>query len=96
MTNKHRIATIRARLEAAFNPEELEIIDEGHLHVGHPGAKDGRGHFKVRLVSDRFTGTRPLDRHRMVYEALGDLMTTDIHALSLIVHPPSASHRSKS
>lgn len=96
MTNNDRISAMRARLEAAFAPEELEIIDESHLHVGHPGARDGRGHFKVRIVSDSFTGTTPLDRHRMIYEALGDLMKTDIHALSLIAHPPSASPRSES
>lgn len=85
-----RISAIRARLEGAFAPEELDIVDESHLHVGHPGARDGRGHFKVRIVSNHFTGTSPLDRHRMVYEALGDLMKTDIHALSLTAHPPTS------
>jgi len=90
--SRDRISAIRSRLEAAFLPEELDIVDESHLHVGHPGARDGRGHFKVRIVSKRFAGTNPLERHRMVYEALGDLMKTDIHALSLIAHPPSINH----
>lgn len=84
-----RIAVIRAKLEREFAPEELEIVDESHLHAGHPGARDGRGHFRVRLVSDRFRGTKPLERHRMVYVALGDLLNTDIHALSLIALPPA-------
>lgn len=85
-----RVSAIRSRLEAAFSPEELEITDESRLHAGHPGARDGRGHFHVRIVSKRFAGTSPLERHRMVYEALDDLMKTDIHALSLTAHPPSS------
>ena len=87
--NTERIAEIRSRLEAAFSPEELTITDRCHLHAGHPGARDGRGHFKVRIVSKRFEGTNPLERHRMVYEALGELMQTDIHALSLTAHSSS-------
>jgi len=88
--NSDRVSAIRSRLEAAFSPDELEITDESWQHVGHPGARDGRGHFHVRIVSKRFAGTNPLERHRMVYEALGDLMKTDIHALSLTAHPPPA------
>lgn len=87
--NSERVAAIRSRLEAAFAPEELEIVDQSAQHAGHPGARDGRGHFHVRIVSKRFAGTNPLERHRMVYEALEDLMKTDIHALSLAAHPPS-------
>jgi BolA family transcriptional regulator, general stress-responsive regulator len=78
-----RVALIRARLEAAFEPLELDIIDESHLHAGHVGARDGRGHFRVRLVSSRFSGTSSIERHRMVYEALDDLMTSEIHALTI-------------
>ncbi|NEZ03846.1 BolA family transcriptional regulator [Wenzhouxiangella sp. XN201] len=74
---------IRERLEAALAPDELEIVDESHLHRGHPGAKDGRGHFRVRIVSDVFAGLPRLARHRRVYAAVGDLMTTDIHALNI-------------
>lgn len=61
----------------------LEIVDESHKHVGHAGAKDGRGHFFVRVTSEKFEGLRPLQRHRLVYAAVGDLMETDIHALSI-------------
>ena len=79
---------IRARLEQAFAPEQLDIIDDSHRHAGHAGAKDGRGHFSVRIVSRRFAGTKTLERHRMVYAALGSLMQTDIHALSVDANSP--------
>lgn len=78
-----RSAMIRERLEQAFSPSELEITDESHKHVGHPGARDGRGHFHVRIVADGFHGLPRLARHRRVYGALGELMRTDIHALSI-------------
>ncbi len=78
-----RVAAIRDALEAAFTPSELEIRDDSHRHAGHAGARDGRGHFDVRIVSKAFAGMTPLARHRAVYAALGDLMTTDIHALSI-------------
>jgi BolA protein len=74
---------IRARITAALAPTELEVLDESHLHAGHAGARDGRGHFRVRVVSDRFAGLRPVQRHRLVFDAVGDLMQTDIHALSV-------------
>ncbi|WP_226468445.1 BolA family protein [Luteimonas panaciterrae] len=78
-----RVAAIRDALEAAFTPSELEVRDDSHRHAGHAGARDGRGHFDVRIVSKAFAGMTPLARHRAVYAALGDLMTTDIHALSI-------------
>lgn len=81
-----RVAMIRARLEQAFAPDELEIVDDSHRHAGHAGAKDGRGHFRVRIVSLRFAGIKTLERHRMVYAALGGLMQTDIHALNVDAH----------
>jgi BolA protein len=89
--NSPRIAEIRSRLEDAFTPDLLEIVDESHRHAGHAGAKDGRGHFLVRIVSDRFEGVKPLARHRLVYAALGTLMQTDIHALSLEALSPTES-----
>ncbi|MDT8408214.1 MAG: BolA family protein [Wenzhouxiangellaceae bacterium] len=78
-----RVAEIRSRLEQALAPDRLEVIDESHLHVGHAGARDGRGHFRVQIVSDQFAALPRLARHRLVYRALGDLMQTDIHALSI-------------
>jgi len=86
--NTDRVTKIRERLEAAFAPATLEITDDSHRHVGHAGARDGRGHFSVRIVAARFAGARPLERHRLVYEALGDLMLTDIHALSVTAIAP--------
>lgn len=83
-----RIAAIRARLEHALAPLQLEVIDESHLHAGHAGARDGRGHFRVRVVSTAFTGVRPVQRHQLVYAALGELMQTDIHALALDTRAP--------
>lgn len=74
---------IRQRLETGLEPVSLEIVDESHLHVGHPGARDGRGHFRVKVVSKAFSGLPRLARHRLVYAAIGDLMQTDIHALNI-------------
>ncbi len=78
-----RVEAIRSLLQTAFAPSVLEVIDDSHRHAGHEGAKDGRGHFTVRLVSPAFIGMAPLARHRAVYAALSDLMQTDIHALSI-------------
>jgi BolA protein len=80
---QNRVLAIRARLIAAFAPTELEVIDESHKHKGHAGARDGRGHFRVKIVSPRFAGTKPIERHRMVFEALDTLLKTDIHAISV-------------
>ena len=77
------MAAIRVALEGALQPTELEIIDDSHRHAGHAGARDGRGHFRVRIASAVFEGMTPLQRHRAVYAALGDLMQTDIHALQV-------------
>jgi BolA family transcriptional regulator, general stress-responsive regulator len=83
MPREARVEAIRSLLQIAFAPTELEVIDDSHHHAGHEGAKDGRGHFRVRLISPAFAGMAPLARHRAVYAALGDLMQTDIHALSI-------------
>jgi BolA protein len=77
-----RLERLIERLRA-LEPEHLDVVDDSHRHAGHAGAADGRGHFTVLLVSKRFTGLNTLRRHRLVYEVVGDLMTTDIHALSI-------------
>ena len=87
--NAQRMARMRERLQAAFSPDVLEVIDDSHKHVGHAGARDGRGHFSVEIRSEAFAGLSSLTRHRAVYAALGDMMTTDIHALS--IHASAAS-----
>lgn len=83
-----RVTAIRTCLENAFEPAHLEIIDESHKHAGHAGARDGRGHFVVNIVSSAFAGMTPLQRHRAIYAALGELMQTDIHALSINARTP--------
>jgi BolA protein len=79
-----RLHRIREALTAAFTPRRLVVRDDSHRHVGHAGAKDGRGHFHVEIVSEAFDGMAPLARHRAVYSALGSMMQTDIHALSIV------------
>jgi BolA protein len=83
-----RVERIRQALEQAFQPERLEVADDSHRHVGHAGARDGRGHFDVTIVSAAFAGRAPLARHRAIYAALGEMMTTDIHALSIHASAP--------
>lgn len=83
-----RVAEIRARLDHAFAPAQVEVSDDSHRHVGHEGARDGRGHFSVRIVSAAFAGQAALARHRAVYAALGELMQTDIHALAIDARAP--------
>ncbi len=77
-----RLERLTERLRA-LEPEQLEVVDDSHHHAGHAGAADGRGHFTVLVVSKRFAGLNTLRRHRLVYQVVGDLMTTDIHALSI-------------
>lgn len=86
--NSDRVARIRQTLELAFNPSSLEITDDSHLHAGHAGARSGKGHFTVNIVSAEFEGKKLVERHRMVYAALDDIMQTDIHALSIKAATP--------
>ena len=79
-------ATRAARLEAALQalePLRVDVVDDSHKHVGHEGARDGRGHYSVVVVSAAFAGKAPVARHRLVYAAVGDLLQTDIHALAV-------------
>jgi len=83
MSGASREQRLRARLMAEFSPLELSVTDDSHLHAGHAGAAGGRSHFRVRIVAEAFRGISPVARHRLVYGALGDLLKTEIHALSL-------------
>jgi len=76
-------------LRAAFAPEELLVKDQSHLHAGHAGAQEGKGHFDVTIVSREFEGLNRIARHRLVYEALGTFMESDVHALRINAHSPS-------
>ena len=83
-----RVERITALLQAALAPDVLEVVDDSRRHAGHAGARHGRGHVNVAIVSTAFAGMRPLARHRAVYAALGNLMETDIHALAIAAHTP--------
>jgi BolA protein len=87
--NAERVLRMRGLLEAAFAPVALEVADDSHRHIGHAGARDGRGHFTVDIVSDAFAGQPPLARHRAVYAALDGMMATDIHALAIRARTPA-------
>ncbi|MDH4049158.1 MAG: BolA family transcriptional regulator [Gammaproteobacteria bacterium] len=78
-----RETKIREAISARFSPSELSIKDQSHLHVGHAGAKDGKGHFDLTIVSEEFAGVTSIQRHRMVYDALAQLLQTDIHAVRI-------------
>lgn len=86
--NPQRVERIRDLLALALMPQALTVTDDSHKHAGHAGARDGQGHFGVDIVSSAFAGKLPLARHRLVYAALGDMMQTDIHALSIRARTP--------
>jgi BolA protein len=88
-----RRTRIESLLRAAFAPLELEVADESHKHRGHSGAAGGAGHFRVRLVSERFRGEPRLARHRMVHDALAGEIGPEIHALSLDLAAPGEGSR---
>lgn len=83
-----RVARIRERLQQALSPKLLEIEDDSARHAGHAGARDGGGHFNVTIASSLFAGKTPLQRHRLVYQALGEMMDQEIHALSIKASVP--------
>lgn len=83
-----RLARIRTRLASGFPGAAIELEDESHLHAGHAGARSGRGHYRLKITSETFAGTNLIARHRAVYAALGDLMESDIHALSIDARTP--------
>ena len=93
MNDTTRESRIRSLLESAFHPQELQIRDDSHLHEGHVGAREGKGHYSVRIVSKAFEGRRRLECHQMVYDALGEMMKTDIHALSISAEPPTTDEQ---
>jgi BolA protein len=88
MTDIDHIALIKDKLNQSLAPSHLEIIDESHQHAGHAGARQGGGHFMVTIVSPQFIGKTLVQRHRMVYAAVDELMNTAIHALSIQAKTP--------
>ena len=73
---------LRERL-ASLAPQRIELIDDSAKHAGHAGAKSGGGHYRLLIVAECFRGKSTLARHRLVYDALGELMRSRIHALSI-------------
>jgi BolA family transcriptional regulator, general stress-responsive regulator len=86
--NTERLERIEARLHEALKPATISLRDDSHLHAGHAGARSGRGHFHAEITAEAFRGLTPIARHRAVYAALGELMETDIHALSMTLRVP--------
>ena len=84
-----RCARIEASLRERLGAVHVEVIDESHLHVGHVGARDGGGHFRAVVVSMRFEGKAPVQRQRLVYDALESAMGSEIHALSMKTLTPA-------
>ncbi len=82
-----RAQDIEAALRSALAPTSLQVDDDGHLHVGHAGAREG-GHFSVRISSAAFTGLTRVARHRLVYDAVHRLIPSGIHALAIEARTP--------
>lgn len=81
---------IRERL-AALEPTTLTVVDDSALHAGHAGARSGGGHYRLTIVSSRFSNCSTMQKHRLVYDALGSLMKQEIHALSITASSPESS-----
>ena len=85
-----RVATEIGRRLAQLQPSRVELVDESARHAGHAGARpQGESHFRLLIVADAFNGRSRIERQRMVYGALGDLMQTDVHALSITALTPA-------
>ena len=82
-----RIKTIREHLQQALQPEHIEIVDDSHQHIGHASA-GGAGHFSVTVIANAFAEQNAVQRHRLVYAALSDLMPDEIHAVSIKAYTP--------
>jgi len=79
---------IKSTISAAIDNEFIEVLDDSQAHAGHEGAKSGGGHFYLTIISPEFTNKSRIQRHQLIYAALGDMMTNDIHALSIKAFTP--------
>jgi BolA protein len=93
MNPLERRKEITRLLSEAFDPETLGVEDESHLHEGHEGARDGRGHFRVLIIADVFEGKSMIERHRMIYRVLDEMLRLDIHALAIDAWSPDELDR---
>ena len=87
-----RRSRIERKLAEGLEAIHVEVIDESHLHAGHPGAASGGGHFRALVVSPRFEGLSLLEAQRLVYAVLDEEMEGDIHALSVRTLTPERWH----
>ena len=93
--NESRSHRIQSLLEARFMSARVTVRDDSARHEGHEGARGGAGHFAVRIESEAFKGRNRLQRHRMVYEALADMLPADIHALNIEAISPDDDNSSR-
>ena len=77
------VERLRHLVQDALQPVALEVHDDSAAHAGHAGARDGKGHYSMRIVSPRFVGLRALARHRLVNQAVVELFKTEVHALAI-------------
>ena len=85
----NRVEQIQQLLTLGLSPESLHIEDESALHAGHTGAASGGGHYRIRMISERFDGLGKVGRHRLVYDCLRELMQKEIHALAMTLLTPA-------
>lgn len=85
------VQQIQDKLTEALTPDQIEVIDNSHAHAGHAGAQSGGGHYQVIIVSKQFEGRSMVQRHQLIYETLGDMMKTQIHALGIDALTPLES-----
>lgn len=86
----NRTERLRERLQAELSPTVLEITDDSHLHAGHAGAASGGSHYSVKIVSEKFQGLTLVMRHRLVYDAVHEMINkAEIHALAITALAPS-------
>lgn len=88
MNPKDRLHAIENHLIKALTPETISVIDDSKHHAGHAGAAGGAGHFTVKIISAAFKGKSLIERHRMVYQALNEMLDRDIHALQIEAKTP--------
>jgi BolA protein len=90
-----RADRIRAMLEKAFTSARVAVEDDSARHAGHAGASDGAGHYVVRIESEEFTGRSRLERHRLVYRALAEMLPREIHAINIEAVSPDDDSSSR-
>lgn len=81
--NQVRIDLMKKKLNSALQPSYMKITDDSHLHAGHVGAKSGKGHFSLDIISEQFTDLTRIKQHQLIYDALAEMMQDDIHALTI-------------